>query len=901
MATIKNAIDTTLQATSPRLTVTGIAIGSTGNSFLKAKNISAIMPSSILLTATPTGMTSPTYQWYYATSTAPDTFISIGGASSSTYTVTSANFITHKGTGTSVSYKCIATQTGWATAESLSIITYTSQSNDVPVAILTNSSCVLPTTSGGVTTFTGSGTDIRVSIGGTFLPWAASGANSFSVAASPITNIGSGTVGTMPTTSTVTSGLPGSVAGDTLRIADFNTMSADSASVTYTISARDCDGVVTTITRVQTFAKSTAGSPGTAGSTIDISLTTSTVLAASAAGVVSVFTGSGNTIKFKNGTTDFNFATSGTAINTFTVSTVAVNVTAGSWSGSGTTTATISNITAFTANTIGTITYTITAYLAAGVPTVYTRVQTFTQAIGGVAGDVAVTAYRLFYSAGLPTSNTGTSSTTVVGVASGAPTAGVVSQNTGNTDTVWYTQPPTGTITAGYWLFQSSGTKTAAGVYTWQSSSFLASFKVGKLDALSAEVGNLVITAPTAGSAGGSIRSGKTSSVDTANAGFYLGNSTITAGSFVVGSIYTIVTAGTTNFTLIGAANSTPGTVFTATGVGTGTGTAATAPSFKIGNAGDTYSFTWNGTSLSLAGNIVGSSSIDITGSANFKGSTTVGILFTTAISGNTSLGANVGAYGVSNNTRATNPRASGVHGHNSASTGVAVGVYGLTSSSTGYGIYGMAAISGGNGVMGVAGGTSGTTGVGGRFINGTQLNEEITTVKSQVELATTSYAIDLSPAGTVGGIHFPATPILNANPNTLDDYEEGTFSPTLTATSGSFTYTAQVATYTKIGNRVFVSGVVIVNTATSPTGTLYISALPFTSTNTTNMYAPAAIYATGITRASPPVGTIQGLVMTNDTKILLRDLNNGTLSELATTIVAGVSICFEAQYTTAS
>ena len=53
----------------------------------------------------------------------------------------------------------------------------------------------------------------------------------------------------------------------------------------------------------------------------------------------------------------------------------------------------------------------------------------------------------------------------------------------------------------------------------------------------------------------------------------YLSTS-IVAGAFVVGRQYEILTAGTTNFTLIGAANSTVGTIFTATGVGTGTGTA---------------------------------------------------------------------------------------------------------------------------------------------------------------------------------------------------------------------------------------------------------------------------------------------------------------------------------------
>ena len=50
--------------------------------------------------------------------------------------------------------------------------------------------------------------------------------------------------------------------------------------------------------------------------------------------------------------------------------------------------------------------------------------------------------------------------------------------------------------------------------------------------------------------------------------------SLITAGSFVTGVTYVIKTTGTTDFTLIGAADSDPGTVFTATGAGTGTGDA---------------------------------------------------------------------------------------------------------------------------------------------------------------------------------------------------------------------------------------------------------------------------------------------------------------------------------------
>ena len=48
----------------------------------------------------------------------------------------------------------------------------------------------------------------------------------------------------------------------------------------------------------------------------------------------------------------------------------------------------------------------------------------------------------------------------------------------------------------------------------------------------------------------------------------------ITAGSFVVGSVYTIASVGTTSFTSIGASANTVGVTFVATGVGSGTGTA---------------------------------------------------------------------------------------------------------------------------------------------------------------------------------------------------------------------------------------------------------------------------------------------------------------------------------------
>jgi hypothetical protein len=68
-----------------------------------------------------------------------------------------------------------------------------------------------------------------------------------------------------------------------------------------------------------------------------------------------------------------------------------------------------------------------------------------------------------------------------------------------------------------------------------------------------------------------SLPAGTTSNVLTSVA-----TSTVTAGSFVVGTEYTIASVGDTNWLAVGAASGTVGVVFTATTAGSGTGTATT-------------------------------------------------------------------------------------------------------------------------------------------------------------------------------------------------------------------------------------------------------------------------------------------------------------------------------------
>jgi hypothetical protein len=83
--------------------------------------------------------------------------------------------------------------------------------------------------------------------------------------------------------------------------------------------------------------------------------------------------------------------------------------------------------------------------------------------------------------------------------------------------------------------------------------------------------GDPIVTDGTSGSMLATVGGTPTTRITTTSAhGF--NNSIVTSGAFEVGSQYIILTTGTTDFTLIGAADSLPGTIFTATGVGTGTG-----------------------------------------------------------------------------------------------------------------------------------------------------------------------------------------------------------------------------------------------------------------------------------------------------------------------------------------
>jgi hypothetical protein len=102
------------------------------------------------------------------------------------------------------------------------------------------------------------------------------------------------------------------------------------------------------------------------------------------------------------------------------------------------------------------------------------------------------------------------------------------------------------------------------------------------------------------------------------------------------------------------------------------------------------------------------------------------------------------------------------------------------------------------------------------------------------------------TPTTSGAGITFPATQSASSDANTLDDYEEGTWTPSFTVATGSATASAASGTYVKIGRQVSITinitfGVPVAATIDTITG------LPFTSENA-NQRAVGALRENALT-----------------------------------------------------
>ena len=108
-----------------------------------------------------------------------------------------------------------------------------------------------------------------------------------------------------------------------------------------------------------------------------------------------------------------------------------------------------------------------------------------------------------------------------------------------------------------------------------------------------------------------------------------------------------------------------------------------------------------------------------------------------------------------------------------------------------------------------------------------------VTTDGTRITASTTIGVGGATPSTSGSGITFPATQSASTSANTLDDYEEGTWTPLLAfgGSSSGITYdSGSRGNYTKIGNVVHVFCRMVLTSKGSQTSTATITGLPFTS-----------------------------------------------------------------------
>ncbi len=187
------------------------------------------------------------------------------------------------------------------------------------------------------------------------------------------------------------------------------------------------------------------------------------------------------------------------------------------------------------------------------------------------------------------------------------------------------------------------------------------------------------------------------------------------------------------------------------------------------------------------------------------------------------------------------------------------------------------------------------TDGAAGTVINNARKNSDIYDKIDEMLAGAGTYAT-LSLGGKLsvegGQIVFPGTQNASSGVNTLDDYEEGSWTPTISgasATSGQ-TYTTQVGRYNKIGNKVTAWFSVTLSVKGTITGAVQIGGLPFTSENTSGLngtlvvpyfenFATAFVHVGGLVQANSSAATIYALTgaAISTAQIATADIGNST------------------------
>jgi hypothetical protein len=148
----------------------------------------------------------------------------------------------------------------------------------------------------------------------------------------------------------------------------------------------------------------------------------------------------------------------------------------------------------------------------------------------------------------------------------------------------------------------------------------------------------------------------------------------------------------------------------------------------------------------------------------------------------------------------------------------------------------------------------------------------------------------------TSDGLTFPVTQVASADPNTLDDYEEGTWTPTVvgTATAGTVAYSNRIGNYVKTGRFVTATGTVGWSAGTG-TGDLQITGLPFTTNASTGFASVSFGYVEVLSLTA--LNYVLGYVAPNSSAIVIAQSPTGGGSITTVAYDATVTLVFSCSY----
>lgn len=183
-------------------------------------------------------------------------------------------------------------------------------------------------------------------------------------------------------------------------------------------------------------------------------------------------------------------------------------------------------------------------------------------------------------------------------------------------------------------------------------------------------------------------------------------------------------------------------------------------------------------------------------------------------------------------------------------------------------------------------------------------VNDAYSASTSKMQVLASGNILSLAGGSTTAtgtGISFPATQSASSDVNTLDDYEEGSWTPAITFAGASvgITYNTQIGRYVKIGKQVTVNGYVYLSSKGSSVGAASMIGLPFPVANITGFYPGGGVRFNTLGIALS--GSLQFYAPFNSSSITFEYLSASITATSATnaTFANTTDICFSFSYIT--